>query len=249
MNWIKVPNSQFIRILEKCLDRVSNQGSIGYRGYLKLPQADWKGNAEGAHETEIFLKILIWDDGYTQVVESPTQGDALMDVYPVRPEVSLIACNFVPGISDHCAVLLEIDWVIPGPETQIGRLVPVYNKTDISGLKTFPREKFSKWVGNGTSVEEIWNNYKGIVFEGIKQFVPHKTLRSNPYPEYYNREVKRLKRKVREAYKKRKSGEPYQIELQRLSKQLLAAKKNAQETFLRTVLQNEGKCWTKFLSM
>jgi hypothetical protein len=30
MNWIKVPNSQFIRILEKCPDRVSNQGSIGY---------------------------------------------------------------------------------------------------------------------------------------------------------------------------------------------------------------------------
>jgi hypothetical protein len=30
MNWIKVPNSQFIRILEKCPDRDSNQGSIGY---------------------------------------------------------------------------------------------------------------------------------------------------------------------------------------------------------------------------
>jgi hypothetical protein len=30
MNWIKVPNSQFIRILEKCPDRDSNQGAIGY---------------------------------------------------------------------------------------------------------------------------------------------------------------------------------------------------------------------------
>jgi hypothetical protein len=58
----------------------------------------------------------------------------------------------------------------------------VYNKTDISGLKTFLREKFSTLAGNGTSVEEIWNNYKGIVFEGIKRFVPHKTLRSNPDP-------------------------------------------------------------------
>jgi hypothetical protein len=26
----------------------------------------------------------------------------------------------------------------------------------------------------------------------------------------------------------------------------LAAKKNAQEAFLRSVLQNEGKCWTEF---
>jgi hypothetical protein len=30
MNWIKVPNSQFIRILEKCPDQDSNQGSIGH---------------------------------------------------------------------------------------------------------------------------------------------------------------------------------------------------------------------------
>jgi hypothetical protein len=157
---------------------------------------------------------------------------------------SLISCNIVPGISDHCAVLLEEDWDIAGLEPQIRRLVPVYNKTDISGLQTFPREKFSTWAGNGTSVEEIWNNYKGIVFEGIKRFVPHKTLRSNPDPEYYNREVKHLKLKVRRAYNKRKSGELYQVELQRLSKQLLAAKKNAQETFLWSVLQNEGKCWT-----
>jgi hypothetical protein len=61
--------------------------------------------------------------------------------------------------------------------------------------------------------------------------------------------IKPTSLKVRKAYNKRKSGELYQVELQRLSKQFLAAKKNAQETFLRSVLQNEGKCWTEFLSM
>jgi hypothetical protein len=30
MNWIKVPNFQFIRILKKCPNRDSNQGAIGY---------------------------------------------------------------------------------------------------------------------------------------------------------------------------------------------------------------------------
>jgi hypothetical protein len=57
----------------------------------------------------------------------------------------------------------------------------------------------------------MWNNYKGIVFEGIERFVPHKILRSNPDPECYNREVKHLKLKVRKAYNKRKSGELYQV--------------------------------------
>jgi hypothetical protein len=49
--------------------------------------------------------------------------------------------------------------------------------------------------------------------------------------------VKKLKAKVRKAYKRIKSGQQYREELKRLSKQLLLAKLNAQETFLRTVLK------------
>ena len=53
----------------------------------------------------------------------------------------------------------------------------------------------------------------------------------NPNPEYYNREVKRLKMKVRKAYKGRKLGQFLQADLKRLY-----IKKK-----LRSVLQNEGK--------
>jgi hypothetical protein len=47
-------------------------------------------------------------------------------------------------------------------------------------------------------------------------------------------------------YNKRKSGQPYQGELKTLSKELLLAKKKAQETFLLSVLQTESRCWTEF---
>ena len=76
--------------------------------------------------------------------------------------------------------------------------------------------------------------------------MPHKILSKNPDPEYYNREVKRLKVKARRVYNKRKFGDFYQEELKRLSKELLVAKRKAQETFLRSVLQNEGNCWAVF---
>ena len=58
--------------------------------------------------------------------------------------------------------------------------------------------------------------------------------------------MERLKVKVRKAYNKRKLGDHYQAELKRLSKKLLTAKRNAQETFLSSVLQNEGKSWSEF---
>jgi hypothetical protein len=45
---------------------------------------------------------------------------------------------------------------------------------------------------------------------------------------------------------RRKLGKHYQAELKRLSRKLLTAKTNAQETFLRSVLQNKGKSWSEF---
>jgi hypothetical protein len=62
-------------------------------------------------------------------------------------------------------------------------------------------------------------NYKDIIPEGIKRYVPHKTLSTNPDPEYYNKGVKRLKVKVSKMYSKRKFGQPYQAELRLLSKE------------------------------
>jgi hypothetical protein len=47
-------------------------------------------------------------------------------------------------------------------------------------------------------------------------------------------------------YNKREFGQPYQAELKRLSNELLVAKKEAQETFLHSVLPNDGRCWTEF---
>ena len=82
--------------------------------------------------------------------------------------------------------------------------------------------------------------------KGIERFVPHKILKLNPDAEYYNKEVKRLKVKVRRAYNRRKLGECYQAELKRLPKKLFTAKRNAQETFLSSVLQNDGKSWSEF---
>ena len=75
-------------------------------------------------------------------------------------------------------------------------------------------------------MEEIWNNLKNIVYESIERFMPHKTLRKNSDPKYYNKEIKQLKSKVRKAYNRRKLGVHCTEKLKQLSKQVLAAKKS-----------------------
>jgi len=52
-----------------------------------------------------------------------------------------------------------------------------------------------KWAGIGNCVEEIWKNYKDIIFDDIKCYVLQKILNKNPDPEYYYKEVKRQKEK------------------------------------------------------
>ena len=52
----------------------------------------------------------VWDNGYTEPVSGLTRRDALFDIYLLRPESSLIACNILPGISDHNGGLLEAEW-------------------------------------------------------------------------------------------------------------------------------------------
>jgi hypothetical protein len=141
---------------------------------------------------------------------------------------------------------LEVDWEENFFEPQLGRVIPVYNKTDVLGLQTFLCNRFTDWASNGSSVEQIWNHFKNIVQESVERFVPHKILEINSDPEYYNICIKRLKAKVRKAYNRRKLGGHHTDKLKQLSKQLLAAKKQAQETHLKTILSKEGKCWSDF---
>jgi hypothetical protein len=92
----------------------------------------------------------------------------------------------VQGIIDHCRVLLDVEWAEKGFVTQEKRLVPMYHKTNVLGLQQFLRNKLPTWANNGSCIEEIWKNFKDIVFEGIERFVPHKILKPNPDLEYYN---------------------------------------------------------------
>ena len=184
------------------------------------------------------------------MVGKPTRGDSLLDVYLIRLESALISCSTVQGMSDHCGVLLDVEWIGSAVVTQQKGSVLAFHKTDVLGLQSFLWDKLPTWANNGSCVEDILNKFKDIIFEGIERVVPHKILKHNPDSECYNREVRRLKVKVRRTYNRRKLGVHYQQELKRISQKLLAAKRNAQETFLRSLLKmrvNPGLSFTGML--
>jgi hypothetical protein len=131
---------------------------------------------------------MVWEKGFTQVVDSPTRGDALLAVYLVRAKSSFTASSIGQGISDHYRVILEVEREENCCLPQVETLVPVYEKTDVLGLQTPLRDEFGIWASNGGCVE-IWSNFKEIVSECIERFVAHKILRKIPDSEYYNKTV------------------------------------------------------------
>jgi len=108
----------------------------------------------------------------------------LFNVYLVRPKSGFISCSKIQGISDHCGVLLDVEWGENCRKHQVEILVPVYHETNVPDLQSFIRGKFASWASSSSCVEEIWKQFKEIVFESIDQFVLHKILRKHPDPEY-----------------------------------------------------------------
>jgi hypothetical protein len=125
----------------------------------------------------VFVNSLVWDNGYTQVVSGPKSGDTILDIYLLGFESLFISCSVVLGIDNHNGVLLEVDWDENRHGAQTERIVPLYHKTDVLGLQAFLRKKFKLWAGNGSCVEEIWNSFKYIIFEGLKCYVHKKKKR------------------------------------------------------------------------
>jgi hypothetical protein len=70
----RAPNED-IRVIEKLAARTGfsiKHSIIG--GDLNLPQVDWKGVTEGTSVTQACINRLVWDNGYTQVVENLPEG-------------------------------------------------------------------------------------------------------------------------------------------------------------------------------
>ena len=109
-------------------------------GDWNFPQTDWKGDAEKAIGFQAFVNNLIWDNVYTQVVRGTTRGDALLDIYLLRPQSSFISCNILPEISDHKGVLLEVGRDENCRKPKVERILPVY-QNHVLGLQGFLREK------------------------------------------------------------------------------------------------------------
>jgi hypothetical protein len=93
-----------VRVIERLAARTGFLGNSMKRsiigGDLNLPQVEWKGIAEGTSVTQAFINRLVWENGYTQVVGKPTQGDSLLDFTSCDPKMpSYLAVQYKGSVT------------------------------------------------------------------------------------------------------------------------------------------------------
>ena len=92
----RAPNED-MRAVERLVARTGYTGNSTKRsiigGDLNLPYADWNGNAGGNNGTQALINSLVWENGYGQVIDSPTRGDALLNVYINQSIVPSFRCG------------------------------------------------------------------------------------------------------------------------------------------------------------
>jgi hypothetical protein len=72
----RAPNED-MRAIERLATRTDSSGNSMKRNFitgdLNLPYVDWNGNVECSSRGQSFINRLVWENGYIQVVNSPTR--------------------------------------------------------------------------------------------------------------------------------------------------------------------------------
>lgn len=142
---------------------------------------DWSCDHQYGHSLNACEQALLEVSdkcGLSQHVHSPTRPSSgrLLDlVFASHPTV-IQACHVVHGISDHDAVLFEIN-MSPKCPLKPPRKILQYHKGDFDGLRSHLSSFATTYLESdpvNRSVVENWN----IIAEGIKEaidnYIPHK---------------------------------------------------------------------------
>ncbi|XP_048579020.1 uncharacterized protein LOC125560735 [Nematostella vectensis] len=157
------------------------------------------------HSWDLALIALAEKYGLSQHVKSPTRYDSFLDLaFSSKPGL-VNACHVTSGLSDHSAVLFEVDLApkyIPKPP----RKIYLYHKADIAALKehiaSFHRDYAASHMER--SVEENWNAISTCISDAMERFIPSKTSKTKRLLPWIGAPIKKLMRKRDRAFKKSK---------------------------------------------
>ncbi|KAK3083794.1 hypothetical protein FSP39_003288 [Pinctada imbricata] len=180
-------------------------------GDANLPDIEWDtmsitGNRNSAPINTAFLTTVL-DIGSEQVVNFPTRRNNLLDIFLTNRPSLINKCSPLPGLSDHDVVLIDSN-ITPARQKPPSRIVHLWKKVDIkvmeSDLSHQLESSFSGYSTN-TPVDTLWTSFKTTCLNSIQKHVPTKLTSTRYSQPWSNRNIRKLSRRKKRAFKRFKS--------------------------------------------
>ncbi|XP_072042992.1 uncharacterized protein [Amphiura filiformis] len=177
------------------------------------------------------------DNMLVQMQHIPTRGENILDLVFTNIPDQLRKVETVPGISDHDAVIVQLDTTVKYIRRK-PRKVYLYKKGDMDGLRDeMESYKESLLQSNPMErdVETNWTSFKDELFSLMDKHIPQKQLSS-----WMNNTIKREIRKKKRLWKKakRNNTEKNWDEFKEMRKKVKSSMKKAYEDYVGNILED-----------
>ena len=224
-------------------------------GDFYLPDIDWptlavKSNQYPAAMSSIYLNIP-GQCGVEQLVEAPTRGNNILDLFFTSQPSPVSKCKPIPGIGDHDAVLVDT-LTKPQRSKPVHRKIYLWDKADLAKMKqeaTGITDVLRTIQDEG--IDTLWETFSDQLLTTLDSNVPHKTTRSRVTNPWMNTKTRRLTRQKNRAFIKVKSSKNTR-DTRRYKKLKTACQRSireAHDTYVHDVIgqsaqENPKKFWS-----
>lgn len=184
-----------------------------FMGDFNAPGINWQTKSCTGQEISICRELvsISLTLGLTQIVQSPTRHNALLDLVFLSSHLVQTAfqCDVIDGISDHKAVHISLPSRLIKQQPSITQFHDFVHADDasITDVLASNFDSFQALCSHG-HVDILVSAFEHVVKLCIDQFVPLKTKKRNPQIPWMNRSLLQTSRRVRRLRRLKKTGNP-----------------------------------------
>ena len=170
-------------------------------GDINLPHIDWSGGgAADAQGRELYNTVL--QESLAQLILFPTHDKGnVLDLLITNMANNIISVydDGKLGKSDHCILMTEI--AIQKVRSRGPKKATNWTKADFPGIKSYLASIDWNTLMENKSAEEAWEMLKETINSATEKFVPKSTVKKDTEPKWINRELIKLIRQKKRAWR------------------------------------------------
>ena len=170
-------------------------------GDINLPRIDWSGGgAADAQGRELYNAVL--QEDLAQLILFPTHDKGnILDLLITNMANNIISVydDGKLGKSDHCILMTEI--TTQKVKNRAPRKATNWTKADFPGIRSYLANIDWDTLMENKSSEEAWTILREKINTATEKYVPKSTVKKDTEPRWINREIIKLIRQKKRAWK------------------------------------------------